>query len=155
MERLFKNYLSQWHRWLRIAIAISTIFRGRFRYGRCECILWDKRRFGEEVYIYEVFDLKGPLYEDIFQLDKYIVNGVDLNLKLFRNRAPLLIMSAEGSPSYKVQLLDVSFKACMIKVDSGVLLNHAEIFKETTAKYPLVRTEVKMNTCPTCTGSSI
>lgn len=103
----------------------------------------------------KVFDLEGPLYEDIFRLDKYIVNGVDLNLKLFRNRAPLLIMSAEGSPSYKVQLLDVSFKACMIKVDSGVLINHAEILKETTAKYPLVRTEVKMNTCPTGSGSFI
>lgn len=94
----------------------------------------------------KVFDLEGPLYEDIFRLDKYIVNGVDLNLKLFRNRAPLLIMSAEGSPSYKV---------CMIKVDSGVLINHAEILKETTAKYPLVRTEVKMNTCPTGSGSFI
>lgn len=97
----------------------------------------------------KVFDLEGPLYEDIFRLDKYIVNGVDLNLKLFRNRAPLLIMSAEGSPSYKV---------CMIKVDSGVLINHAEILKETTAKYPLgipTRTEVKMNTCPTGSGSFI
>lgn len=103
----------------------------------------------------KVFDLEGPLYEDIFRLDKYIVNGVDLNLKLFRNRAPLLIMSAAGSPSYKVQLLDVSFKACMIKVDSGVLINHAEILKETTAKYPLIRTEVKMYTCPTGSGSFI
>lgn len=107
----------------------------------------------------KVFDLEGLLYEDIFRLDKYIVNGVDLNLKLFRNRALLLIMSAEGSPSYKVQLLDVSFKACMIKVDSGVLINHAEILKEilkeTTAKYPLVRTEMKVNTCPTGSVSFI
>jgi hypothetical protein len=41
----------------------------------------------------------------------------------------------------------------MIKVDSGVLINHAEILKETTAKYPLIRTEVKMNTCSTGSGS--
>lgn len=76
-----------------------------------------------------VFDLEGPLYEDIFRLDKYILNGVDVNLKLFRSRASLLVMSAESSPSYKVQLINVSFKACMIKVDSGVLINHAEILK--------------------------
>lgn len=31
----------------------------------------------------KVFDLEGFLYEDIFWLDKYIVNGVDFNLKLF------------------------------------------------------------------------
>ncbi|XP_061188729.1 uncharacterized protein F54H12.2-like [Saccostrea echinata] len=103
----------------------------------------------------KVFDLEGPLYEDIFRLDKYILNGVDVNLKLFRSRAPLLVMSAESTPAYKVQLLDVSFKACMIKVDSGVLINHAEILKETTAKYPLIRTEVKMNTCSKGSGSFI
>jgi hypothetical protein len=59
-----------------------------------------------QIYAYtqqsQVFDLEGPLYEDIFQLDKYIVNGVDINLKLFQNRAPLLVMSAESSPSYKI-----------------------------------------------------
>jgi hypothetical protein len=43
----------------------------------------------------------------------------------------------------------------MIKMDSGVLINHAEILKETTAKYPLIRTEVKMNTCPKGSGSFI
>lgn len=103
----------------------------------------------------QIFDMEGPLYEDVFRLDKYLVNGVDLHLKLFRNPAPFIIMSKEPSPSYKLQLLDVSFKACMIKVDSGVLINHAEILKEKTAKYPLTRTEVKMNTCPKGSGSFI
>lgn len=109
----------------------------------------------EHTKLSKIFDLEGPLYEDIFRLDKYLLNGVDINLKLYRNRAPFMIMSAEASPNYKLELLDVSFKACMIKVDSGILINHAEILKETTAKYPLVRTEVKMNTCPKGSGSFI
>lgn len=109
----------------------------------------------EHTKLSKIFDLEGPLCEDIFRLDKYLLNGVDINLKLYRNRAPFMIMSAEASPNYKLELLDVSFKACMIKVDSGVLINHAEILKETTAKYPLVRTEVKMNTCPKGSGSFI
>lgn len=33
----------------------------------------------------KVFDLEGPLYEDIFRLVKYILNGVDINLKLYRS----------------------------------------------------------------------
>lgn len=109
----------------------------------------------EHTKLSKIFDLEGSLYEDIFRLDKYLLNGVDINLKLYRNRATFMIMSAEASPNYKLELLDVSFKACMIKVDSGVLINHAEILKETTAKYPLVRTEVKMNTCPKGSGSFI
>ena len=102
-----------------------------------------------------LFDMEGPLYEDIFLIDKYLVNGVDIHLKLFRNRAPFCIVSDETTPGYKLEILDVAFKACMIKVDSGVLINHAEILKKTTAKYPVHRTEVKMNTCPSGSGSFI
>ncbi|XP_033731756.1 uncharacterized protein F54H12.2-like [Pecten maximus] len=102
-----------------------------------------------------VFEMEGPLYEDIFRLDKYLVNGVDLHLKLFRNRAPFVIMSGEDSPAYKFEILDVAFKACMVRVDSGVLINHAAILKEVTAKYPLTRTEVKMNTISAGMGTFI
>ena len=102
-----------------------------------------------------IFDMEGPLYEDIFLMDKYLVNGVDIHLKLFRNRASFCFVNDETTPSYKLEIVDVAFKACMIKVDSGVLINHAEILKKTTAKYPLRRTEVKMNTCPSGSGSFI
>ncbi|XP_033757418.1 uncharacterized protein F54H12.2-like [Pecten maximus] len=64
-------------------------------------------------------------------------------------------MSDEASPDYKLKLLDVAFKTCMIKVESGILINHAEILKDTTAKYPLSRTEVQMSTCPSGSGSFI
>ena len=67
----------------------------------------------------QVFDMEGPLYEDIFLMNKYLVNGVDIHLKLFRNRAPFCIVSDETTPSYKLEILDVAFKACMIKVDCG------------------------------------
>ena len=69
----------------------------------------------------QVFDLEGPLYEDIFLIDKYLVNGVDIHLKLFRNRAAFCIMSSETTPNYKIELPDVVFKECMIQVDSGVV----------------------------------
>lgn len=99
--------------------------------------------------------MEGPLYEDIFGLDKYLVSGVDVHLKLFRNRASFVLMSDETAPSYKLELLDVVFKVCKIKEDSGVLINHAEILKDTTAKYPLSRTEVKMNTIPSGSGNFV
>jgi len=103
----------------------------------------------------KVFDMEGPLYEDVFAIDKYLVNGIDIHLKLFKNRAAFFLMSSESNPSYKLELLDVAFKACMVKVDSGVLINHAEILKDTLAKYPVTRTEIKMNTCASGSGSFI
>ncbi|OOZ35807.1 hypothetical protein, partial [Solemya elarraichensis gill symbiont] len=101
------------------------------------------------------FDMEGPIYEDLFALNRYLVNGVDLYLKLFRNRASFLLMSGEDQPQYKVELLDVVFKACMIKIDEGVLLSHARIFEDKTAKYPLTRTEIKMNSIPAGSGSFV
>ena len=100
-----------------------------------------------------IFDMEGPLYEDIFRLDKYLVNGVDVHLKLFRNQAAFTLVSKEPTPSFKLELLDVVFKACKVKVDSGVLINHGEILKSVTAKYPLSRIEVKMNTIPSGSGT--
>ncbi|OOY88611.1 hypothetical protein BOW16_13005, partial [Solemya velum gill symbiont] len=101
------------------------------------------------------FDMEGPLYEDVFGLEKYLVNGVDLQLKFFRNPSSFLLMSEEDAPSYKIELLDVTFKACMIKIDEGLLLNHSRVFEDRTAKYPLTRTEIKMNTIPSGSGSFI
>ena len=95
-----------------------------------------------------IFDLEGRLYEDIVRIDKYFINGVILHLKLFRNPTAFVLMSKEASLGYKLQILDVSFKACMVKVDSEILINHAETMKDKTANHPLSRKEVKMSTCP-------
>lgn len=93
----------------------------------------------------KVFELEGNLMEDIFDIDKYLINGVDIYIKLFRSSAPFLIMSAQGSPAYKVELLDVVYK---VRVDPGVLLNHSKQIESTPVKYTISRNELKMNTIP-------
>lgn len=92
------------------------------------------------------FDLEGPLYLDCFYLDKYLINGVDLQMRLFRSRPEFVMMSTETSPSYKVTILDAVFKACKIRVDSAILLNHAETITKTPARYNYVKSDVKMTT---------
>lgn len=103
----------------------------------------------------KTFDMEGPIYEDIFRLDKYVVNGVDIQLKMFRSRSSFIIMSDEQTPDYRMEIQDVVFKVCKVKVDNGILINHADILKDNTAKYPLTRTEVKMNTIPPGSGTFI
>lgn len=56
------------------------------------------------------FDLERPMYLDCFYLDKYLINGVDLQMRLFRSRPEFVMMSTETSPSYKVTILDAVFK---------------------------------------------
>lgn len=83
--------------------------------------------------------MEGFLYENVFCLDKYILNGVDLNLKLYWSRVFFIVMIVESFLVYKVELVDVFFKVCMIEVDSGVLINFIEFLKESIVKYLLIR----------------
>lgn len=57
-----------------------------------------------------ISNMEVPLYEYIFLLDKYLINGVDIHLKRFRNKGAFLTLSDGTSPSYKLELLDVVFK---------------------------------------------
>lgn len=84
----------------------------------------------------KIFDMEGPLYEDVFRMNKYLVNGVYIRLKVCMNKASFVLMSDETTPSYKLKIFDVAFKACMVGVDSGFLINHADILKDTTPSYP-------------------
>lgn len=57
-------------------------------------------------------------------------------------------MSAESSPAYKLELLDVVYKVAKVRVDPGVLLNHSKQIEATSVKYTIMRNELKMNTIP-------
>lgn len=96
----------------------------------------------------KVFELEGNLMEDIFDTDKYLINGVDVYIKLFRSSAPFVIISANSTPAYKIELLDVVYKVAKVRVDPGVLLNHSKQIEATPVKYTLTRNELKMNTIP-------
>ncbi|KAK3107250.1 hypothetical protein FSP39_010272 [Pinctada imbricata] len=92
------------------------------------------------------FDMEGPLYVDCFDLDKYLINGVDLQLRMFRTRSEFVLVSDETSPSYKLTILEAVFKACKIRVDSAVLLNHANAITKSPVTYNYKKTDVKMTT---------
>ena len=94
------------------------------------------------------FELEGSLMEDVLNLDKYLINGVDIYMKLFRSSIPFLLMSGESTPNYKVKLLDVAFKTARVKLDPGVILNHSQQIKETPATYVINRSNVSQNIIP-------
>ena len=95
------------------------------------------------------FDMEGPLYADCFGLDKYLINGVDVQLRLFRTRPEFVLVSEESTPSYKLTIVDAVFKACKVKVDPAVVVNHTNTIVNQPARYNYIKTDVKMNTIPT------
>ncbi|XP_071138363.1 uncharacterized protein F54H12.2-like [Mytilus edulis] len=91
------------------------------------------------------FEMEGPLFEDIFSLDHHLIEGVDLSIKLYRTTNPFFVISGEDGAAYKLELLDCVYKACKIKVDPGILVNHMKQIEIKPVRYYFQRTEVKRN----------
>lgn len=101
------------------------------------------------------FEMEGPLLEDVFNIDKYLIQGVDLYIKLYRSSNPFVLMSAETTPNYKLEIVDAAFKTCKVKVDSGVVVNHVKQIEKEAAKYYVRQTEIKKNTLAKDSGEFI
>ncbi|XP_041349410.1 uncharacterized protein F54H12.2-like [Gigantopelta aegis] len=92
--------------------------------------------------------MEGPLCEDIFNIGRYLVNGVDITIKLFRSSVPFCLMSGKTGQEYMIELQDIYFKICKLKMNSALILTHNKLFEKSNALYPFTKTEVKMSSIP-------
>lgn len=91
-------------------------------------------------------DMEGPLYHDLFSMDRMILNQVAINIRLTRARPDFCLMTVESNPDFKITIEDIILKACKVQVNPAVIYGHAEILKTVNAKYPFTKTEVKQIT---------
>jgi hypothetical protein len=89
--------------------------------------------------------MEGALNLDILQMHRYLINGIDLSLKLFRNTPNFCLTSDVVGAEYKINLEDIYLKVCKIKVNSSLIIGHSRALESSTAKYPYVKTEMKMS----------
>ena len=71
----------------------------------------------------KLFDLQGGIIHDLFQIKRYLLNQVDVKVKLYRATPAFCLCSAEASADYKVDTVDVCLLARKIRVNSAVVLN--------------------------------
>ena len=90
------------------------------------------------------FDLEGAILEDVCRIDRFVLNGVDVNIKLYRQNPAFCLMSGEGDPTYKIVFDDVIFRVCRVQVSPGIIVGHNKTLETTTAKYPFINTDVKL-----------
>ena len=89
-------------------------------------------------------DLIGHLNCDIFDQGKFLINGVELRVKLVRSRNSFVLMGSAG----KLQITSASLLIRRAKINPTVMLAHAKALEMSTAKYPITRTEIKILTLP-------
>ncbi|XP_012285478.1 uncharacterized protein F54H12.2-like [Orussus abietinus] len=87
-------------------------------------------------------DLIGYLHCDIFNQDRFLLNGVEIRLRLVRSRDSFCLM--DSTDSFKVHILEATLLVRRVNVNPGILLSHERALAKTMAKYPLTRVEVKV-----------
>ncbi|XP_071108436.1 uncharacterized protein F54H12.2-like [Haliotis cracherodii] len=93
--------------------------------------------------------MSGPLYEDIFHINRHLVNVVDLTVKLYRSSPQFCLMSGKTGQDYKVEILDTYLKVCKLKVNPALILAYNILFQDSNALYPYTKSEVKVTSIPT------
>lgn len=91
-------------------------------------------------------ELFSNLHCDIFNINKFMVNGVDLGLKLIRNKNEFHLI---GTTPGKVEIIEANLFVRKVKINPSILLAHARALNVTSAKYPINRVEIKTLTIGT------
>lgn len=94
-----------------------------------------------------MFELMGPIHSDFFNQDRFLLNNVELRIKLTRHRDAFVLMSQFQNE--KLLILDATLLVRKVRISPTVLLGHAAALENSPAKYPLTRVELKTITIPT------
>lgn len=89
----------------------------------------------------KVFEMMGPLHIDFFNQDHFLINNVELRIKLIRNRDAFTLMSTTGQE--KIKLLDATLYVRKVGISPSVMLAHAHALEKAPAKYPVNRVDIK------------
>ncbi|XP_069072052.1 uncharacterized protein F54H12.2-like [Pleurodeles waltl] len=93
------------------------------------------------------FDLLGRIHSDLFFQDKLLINGIDLKIKLNRNKDAFCLISGDAE-QYKLVILSVSLLVKRVKVSQSVRLAHATALQLLNAKYAIERRALKIFSIP-------
>lgn len=92
----------------------------------------------------KIIDMIGPIHADLFNQPRFLLNNVELRIKLTRNRDAFMIMSPTRSERFVI--LDATLYVRKVKLSPSVLLAHASALESAPARYPITRVDVKTET---------
>jgi hypothetical protein len=87
--------------------------------------------------------LEGPIHHDMCQLDKLILNGVPIQIKLFPSLNPFRLMSNAADPKFTVDIDEVLMKVCHVTVNPNMIIVHNEMLDSKDAIYPFWKSIIR------------
>lgn len=88
----------------------------------------------------QVIEMYGNLHCDIFNQDKFMINGVDMTVKLIKAKNEFVLM---GTNKGHLEIIDANLFVRKVKINPAILIAHTKALALSTAKYPITRVEIK------------
>ena len=95
-----------------------------------------------------VVEMMGRLHVDMFLQDRFLLNGVDVKIRLVRTKDAFALMAGDVNPTYEVNFVDASVFARKATLSTAVQMAHINALDKGTAKYPLHPVDCKVYTIP-------
>ena len=89
-----------------------------------------------------IIDLQGPIFHDLFSMSRYLINQVDLKIKMYRSPAEFCLLTGDAN-SYRLNIQDIYILAKKVRVNPAVIYGHSKILEKQNALYPYNKVEVK------------
>ena len=99
----------------------------------------------------KVVDMCDRLRSDLFHQSRFLLNHVDVRIKLTRSKNPFVLcssMALADRPDFKLEIVDIGFFARRIGVNPSINLAIEKTLQNATAKYPLTRLVMRIYTAP-------
>ncbi|KAI2647385.1 hypothetical protein H4Q32_030010 [Labeo rohita] len=96
----------------------------------------------------KVVELLAPIHSDIFFQEKFILNGVDIKIRMIRAKNEFCLMRCDDI-AYKLNIVSASLLVKKVTISPSVRLGHAQALLSSTAKYPIDRVCLKKFSIPT------
>ena len=98
-------------------------------------------------------DMMGRLHVDLFLQDKFLINGVDVKIRLVRSKPAFALMAGGVNPDYKIQIVNATLFAKKATLNPTVQMAHIKALEKSTVKYPMRSVECKVYSIPAGTRS--
>ena len=96
----------------------------------------------------QVVEMMGRLHVDMFLQDRFLLNGVDVNIRLVRSKDAFALMAGGVNHTYIINIVDASVFARKATLSTAERTAHIKALDKGTAKYLLRPIDCKVYTIP-------
>ena len=92
----------------------------------------------------QTVEMYGRLHADLFNSDKMLINGVDMNIKLTRTPKAFYLLARTDDTVARVNILDATLFITQVELKTPLLLAHAKFLAmKRKPHYPVTQTQIK------------